>query len=88
MAIAACVRCQNQPFELQEAKISGARHRITFVQCAACGAPAGLIDGHAAALLEEQNIRIEEMQRQIAAIESGVTHIRHGVSALANQKAL
>jgi hypothetical protein len=88
MAIAACARCQNQSFELQEAKISGARHRIMFVQCTACGAPAGLVDGHAATLLQEQEARIKDLQQQIATIEGSVSHIRHIVGALANQRAI
>lgn len=88
MAIAACARCQNQSFELQEAEISGARHRMMFVQCAACGAPTGLVDSHTATLLQEQDARIKELQQQIAAIEGSVSHIRHIVGALANQRAI
>jgi len=88
MAIPACARCQNQSFELQEVKISGARHRVMFVQCASCGAPVDLVDSHAATLLQEQDLRIKGLQQQMAALEASIAHIRHIVGALANQRAL
>ena len=88
MANSACARCQNQSFELQEAKVSGARHRLLFVQCTACGTPAGMVETHAAALLQEQDLRIKALQEQIAALEGSVTHIRHIVGSMANQRAI
>lgn len=88
MAISACARCQNQSFELQEVKISGAKPSAMFVQCAACGAPVGLVDSHAAALLQEQDLRIKGLQKQVAALEASVAHIRHIVGAPTNQRAV
>jgi hypothetical protein len=88
MAISACAHCQNQSFELQEAKVSGARHRLMFVQCASCGTPAGLVETHAAELLQAQEVRLKSLQQQIAAIEASIAHIRHIVSALVNQRAV
>ena len=88
MAIATCARCQNQSFELQEAKVSGTRHRLMFVQCASCGAPAGVVDSHTASLLQEQDQRIKSLQEQLTALESSVSHMRHLVSTMANQRAV
>ena len=88
MATAACARCQNQSFELQEAKVGDSQHKLMFVQCAACGAPAGVLDGHVTALLQEQDLRLKTLQQQISALEGSVTHIRHVINALANQRAI
>jgi hypothetical protein len=88
MAISACAHCQNQSFELQEAKVSGARHRVMFVQCTHCGTPAGLVESHAATLLQEQDLRIKGLQKQVSTLEASVAHIRHLVGALANQRAI
>ncbi len=88
MAVAACVRCQSTSFELQEAKVAGARHKLMFVQCTGCGAPAGLVDGHAAATLQEQDQRLKELERQLEALAGSVTHIKHLVGSLANQRAI
>lgn len=88
MAISACANCQNQSFELQEAKVNGARYKLMFVQCAACGVPAGMLESHAAALLQEQDARLKGLQEQVAAIEGSVSHIRHIVGSLANQRAI
>jgi hypothetical protein len=48
----------------------------------------GLVDGYAATLLQEQDDRIKDPQQQIATLESSVSHIRHIVGALANQRAI
>ena len=88
MAASACARCQNTSFELQEAKVAGSRHKLMFLQCAACGAPAGLVDGQVASVLQEQDQRLKGLQRQLEALESSVTHIKHIVGSMANQRAI
>ncbi len=87
MAISACAHCQNQSFELHEPKVSGAKHRLFFVQCTACGAPAGILEGQAAAALQEQAVRLKDIEHQMTALADSVTHIRHIVGALAKQRA-
>ena len=87
MAVSACAHCQNQSFELQEPKVNGGQHRLIFVQCAACGAPAGVMEGQAAAALQEQALRLRDIEHQMTALADSVTHIRHIVAAMAKQRA-
>ncbi len=87
MAISACAHCQNQSFELQEPKINGARHRLIFVQCAVCGAPAGVMEDQAAAALQDQAVRLKDIEHRMTAMADSVTHIRHIVAAMAKQRA-
>jgi hypothetical protein len=88
MAKSACVRCQNQTFELQEPAVGGSQHKLMFVQCAACGAPAGVVDSYATAVLQQQDLRLHAMQQQLATLEGNVAHIRHVIAALARQRAI
>ena len=85
MAITACARCQNQSFELQEAKIRSINHHILFVQCTSCGTPAGVVENQMLTLLQEQDARLKNLEQHIGSIASAVSHIGRIVGALANQ---
>lgn len=87
MAISTCPHCQNNSFELREGEISGAQHRLLLVQCAKCGAPFGANYDYAA-LLQEQDARIKNIEHQVSAISSHLAHIGRIVSSLANQHSI
>ena len=88
MAVATCAHCQNQSFELQEVKIDGASQQLVFVQCTRCGMPIDVFDNHALLHRHEQDARIKNLEQQLAAIASAVSHIGRIVGALANQRAI
>jgi hypothetical protein len=86
MAVSTCAHCQNQSFEIQEVQINGASQRLLFVQCTDCGAPVDVVDNNALQHRHEQDLRIKNLEQQLAAIASGVSHIGRIVAALANQR--
>jgi hypothetical protein len=86
MAVATCAHCQNQSFEIQEVNISGASQQLVFVQCAACGAPIDVFDNHALLRRHEQDVRIKNLEQQLATVATGIAHIGRIVAALANQR--
>lgn len=44
MAVSQCPHCNNRTFELQLVEAAGAKFKHYFIQCSACGAPAGLVE--------------------------------------------
>ena len=44
MAYSKCPKCDSTSFEMQEAKVSGARFKLMFIQCSRCGAVIGVQD--------------------------------------------
>ena len=85
MAVTTCARCQNQSFEIQEAKLVSSHQQFLFVQCASCGAPVGAIEALATTRRMEQDARMRKLEQQIEAIASGVHHIGRIVGGLAKQ---
>jgi uncharacterized protein (DUF2126 family) len=88
MAVATCAHCQNQSFEIQEVKIDGANRQLLFVQCTGCGAPVDVVDNRAVLRRHEQDARIKNLEQQLTAIASAVSHIGRMVAALANQRTI
>jgi len=88
MAVSTCAHCQNQSFEIQEAAIDGASHALLFVQCTDCGAPIDVVDNSALLHRHEQDLRIKNLEQQLAAIASSVSHIGRMVAALTNQRTI
>jgi hypothetical protein len=85
MAVSGCAHCQNESFELQEALIGGAHHRVVFVQCASCGTPVGIVESHALRRQQEREARLRNLERQVASIGSAVHHIGRIVGSIASQ---
>jgi len=88
MSVATCARCQNQSFELREAKIDGASQQLVFVQCTDCGAPIDVFDKHALLERHEQDMRIKGIEQQLAGVAAALAHIGRIVGALANQRVI
>lgn len=44
MAYPTCAKCGKTDFELEEVEPAGSSVKLYFVQCAECGAPAGVTD--------------------------------------------
>jgi hypothetical protein len=68
MAISTCIKCGGHGFELALFTPLGAGHKLTMVQCAECGTPAGLLDPAMAP-------QIDALKRQIADIDERLGRI-------------
>jgi RNase P subunit RPR2 len=44
MAISTCPKCDSTIFETKEGAVRGSNFKLTFVQCASCGAVVGVLD--------------------------------------------
>ncbi len=88
MAISTCAHCQNQTFELQDAKISGPHFQVLLVQCASCGTPVGVMESRSFPLLQEQDARLKHLEQQVSSIAASVGHIGRIVGSMANQSTI
>jgi hypothetical protein len=88
MAISTCAHCQNQTFELQEAKIAGPHYQVLLVQCANCGTPVGAVGNRPFAFPQEEEARLKHLEQQVSTIASSIAHIGRMVGALANQQTI
>ena len=68
MAVSTCIKCDGHSFELALFTPLGESHKLTMVQCAACGTPIGVMDAVSRAA-------IEALQGKVAAIDDGLTRI-------------
>jgi hypothetical protein len=68
MAVSTCIKCGGHSFELALFTPLGESHKLTMVQCAACGTPVGVMDVASRAA-------IEALQGKVAAIDEGLTRI-------------
>jgi hypothetical protein len=56
MAVSACPKCESPVFELKTVEPKGSAYKLSFVQCASCGAVVGVMDYfNIGAKIEEQN---------------------------------
>jgi hypothetical protein len=76
MATSTCAKCDGHIFELCEQLPAGSVHKVLFVQCAVCGTPTGILEGHdTAALLAKQTAAIQELKSQVSQIDAGLRGI-------------
>jgi hypothetical protein len=68
MAISTCIKCGGHGFELALFTPLGGSHKLTMVQCAECGTPAGLLD-------PAMSPEIDALKRQIADIDERLGRI-------------
>jgi hypothetical protein len=68
MAVSTCIKCGGHSFELARFTPVGESHRLTMVQCAGCGTPAGVLD-------PVTGPQIETLSHQVAAIDDRLTRI-------------
>jgi hypothetical protein len=67
MAVSTCIKCEGHSFELALFTPLGESHKLTMVQCAACGTPVGVTDAASRAAMT--------LQGGVAAIDGGLTRI-------------
>ena len=68
MAVSTCIKCDGHSFELALFTPLGESHKLTMVQCANCGTPAGVLDPALKPL-------IEDLKARITAIDQGLIRI-------------
>jgi hypothetical protein len=68
MAVSTCIKCSGHGFELALFTPIGENGKLTIVQCAQCGTPAGVLDPATAP-------QIEALKDQIAAIDERLNRI-------------
>jgi hypothetical protein len=44
MAVSNCPKCESTAFEIKAGEAKGSKHKLMFIQCASCGAVAGVTD--------------------------------------------
>ncbi len=66
MAMPTCSKCDGHAFERGRIMPLGEQREITVLQCARCGAVAGVLDLPAA---------IDVLQKQVASIDAGIIRI-------------
>ncbi len=76
MVASKCGHCNNPTFEIAEVILGGAQGQQGFVQCAACGAVAGVFDvSNPAALIQEQKAEIAALQIEVRALRNALQQI-------------
>jgi hypothetical protein len=76
MALSKCPHCNNTSFEAAEVSPSGSPFKAIFIQCAGCGAPAGVMDFYnIGTLLNNQEVKIAELSRKIDRLETSIQEI-------------
>jgi hypothetical protein len=68
MAISTCVKCSGHSFELALFTPLGESKKLTIVQCAQCGTPAGVLD-------PATGSQIEALKSQVADIDERLNRI-------------
>jgi hypothetical protein len=68
MAVSTCIKCDGHSFELARFTPVGESHRLTMVQCAGCGTPAGVLD-------PATGPQLETLKHQVSAIDDRLTRI-------------
>jgi hypothetical protein len=71
MAVAACAKCNGHIFERSFVTPLREQSKVPVLQCADCGALVGTLGSEMA---------IDELQRQLAAIDAGLTRIAKALS--------
>ena len=72
MAISTCIKCAGHSFELALFTPLGEGKEFSIVQCAQCGAPAGVMD-------PALGPQIEALTRQVAAIDGRLSRIANAL---------
>ncbi len=76
MALSKCPHCNNTSFETKEVSPSGSPFSAIFIQCAGCGAPAGVMDFYnIGTLLNIQGAKIEELLQKIDKLQHSINEI-------------
>jgi hypothetical protein len=68
MTVTTCMKCGRHAFELALLTPVGESRKLTLVQCAGCGTPAGALDPTIGA-------QIETLRREVAAIDDKLSRI-------------
>ncbi len=74
MAISTCIKCNGHSFELALFTPLGESRKLSIVQCAQCGTPAGVLDpatGPQIEALKNQVADIDERLNRIAKVLQG-----------------
>jgi hypothetical protein len=80
----ACEKCGGATFQLREHAPAGSEHKVTFVQCAKCGTPIGILAfNDVEGLLQHQEGTILAISKMVADIDGGIRRI---VQALTESK--
>jgi hypothetical protein len=76
MAKSKCGPCGHDAFELETIEAGKARTRVSVLQCAKCGAVAGVADGdNVRPLLQLQEGKIDAVTHQVQRIDAGLRAI-------------
>jgi hypothetical protein len=68
MAVPTCMKCNGHSFELALFTPLGDSRKLTLVQCAQCGAPAGIMD-------PAIGLQIEALKKDVAGIDERLNRI-------------
>jgi len=82
MAVSTCAKCSGHSWELKEVVPQGSNFRWFFVQCAACGAPVGVVDFLPNSALMH---KLEAVEKAVGSIESQLSTIDHNIRMLAQR---
>jgi len=75
MAFSTCGKCGGRNFELKEVSPNLATYKSIFVQCTACGVPAGVIDYTNAAV--RIDTKVKELDARLSSIEDSISRVQH-----------
>jgi hypothetical protein len=80
MAMTQCPHCRGGFFELREIEPSGSRYKMFFVQCSACGAPAGITEYYdAGSLIKKQEKVLDQIEKRLTRLEGQISQIAHAM---------
>jgi hypothetical protein len=66
MALSSCPKCGNHTFEMQVVEPHSSNYKLNFVQCAGCGAGAGVLDYfNVGARLAKQDEALKKIARAL-----------------------
>jgi hypothetical protein len=68
MAVPTCIKCNGHSFELALFTPLGESRKLTIVQCAQCGAPAGIMD-------PSIGTQIDALKKEVAGIDERLNRI-------------
>ena len=76
MAISTCVTCGGHSFEQALFTPIGESHKLTLVQCSACGAAVGALDPSTAPQIEALKSQVAAIDRKLAEIAGALQELR------------
>lgn len=71
MATSQCPKCESTSFELINQQPSGTYFEFSFIQCAGCATPVGVVESrNIGTLLHDQKLEIASLASRLSALES------------------